>query len=383
MRIPTEGDMRFHRELTNMLRLRFLSLAIMVSLLVCPLGHAQAHTMVLPKGHGFLQGEVIFYLNNPPGNTSIIAQSLDFNQNPSAFGQFVGFVPGTSIQTDLDYTARAQVWLPTLAYGLTESITLVGIIPVFDEAKVQIDKFKVTGPTGDVTAQAQQKLADAGYKDPDGSAPTHPVNSWRGSGLGDIAAGARWRFWKSRALSSAVTVVGQFPTGKTEDPDILTDFGLGDGQVDLHTYFDFDWQPFPQATLTSSLGYQLQLPGKRDVRPLLRSKERAWFDLGDVLSAGTEAQYTILKWLPISAGYRYQKKFQDRYRGSQDLSSFEAGTSGNNHILSASVGISSLAPFLDKKFPYPFILSAGFRKTSSDNVNFKNKQLNVKLTLFF
>lgn len=252
--------MRSHPELTNMLRPRFLSFAISLSLVVCIVGHAQAHTMVLPKGHGFLQGEVIFYLNNPPGNTSIIAQSLDFNQNPSAFGQFVGFGPGTSIQTDLDYTARAQVWLPTLAYGLTESITLVGIIPVFDEAKVQIDKFKVTGPTGDVTAQAQQKLADAGYKDPDGSAPTHPVNSWRGSGLGDIAAGARWRFWKSRALSSAVTVVGQFPTGKTEDPDILTDFGLGDGQVDLHTYFDFDWQPFPQATLHIVAGLPAAAP---------------------------------------------------------------------------------------------------------------------------
>lgn len=343
---------------------------------------AAADTAVIPKGHGYLQPGVVFYLNNPPGNTSIVGQSLGFAQDPSQFASFAGF--GGGVQVDLDYQARARVLTPSLAFGLTDSLTLAVVVPIFTQGEVQIERFKVTDSSGqDLTEQAQQQLAGAGYKDPDGTAPIHPVNSWSDGGLGDMVVGARWRYMKRQSVASALTAAVQLPTGKTEDPDLLTDFGRGDGQTDVYAIADLDWQPHPGRVFNVAAGYQLQLPAKRDVRPFLGQKEHARFDLGDVLSIGTEVQETFFQWFPVTLSYQYQKKFKDRYRGTQDLSSLEAQTTGNNHVLGVSAGVSSTLPFLEKQFPYPFMVRSAFRKTVSDNANFDNQQVEVSVTAFF
>ena len=345
---------------------------------------AVADTAVLPKGNGYIQPGVVFYLHNPPGNISTVGQNLDFAQNPSQFSSFAGF--GTGVQVDLDYKVHAKVWTPSLAFGLTDSVTLAVVVPIFAIAEIQIKRFKVTDSGGsDLTATAQQTLAGAGYMDPDGTAPIDPINSWSDSGLGDVAVGMRWQFMKRQTVASALTVAVQLPTGKTEDPDLLTDFGLGDGQTDVHTKMDIDWETRPGGLFNASMGYQLQLPAERDVRPFLGQRERARFDLGDIFSVGTEVQETFFQWFPVTLSYQYQKKFKDSYRGAgtQDLSSLEAQTAGNNHVLGVSVGVSSILPFIGKQFPYPFSVRAAFRETFSDNTNFDNQQVELSATAFF
>lgn len=230
-------------------------------------------------------------------------------------------------------TADVKVNGAGLAYGLSNRLTLYGTFPWYDaRVNLQIDRTKqnnhkevartleAQGNTGqaqiiseianqlpDVTGEVIQSVVVNGFN-------YQPLGNWQGEGMGDMELGAIYRLtnWDYAGLALSGGLV--LPTGREDDPDILQDFGFGDGQTDAFVEFGGGYTlPFwTNMSFDSFVRYTYQFEHERVLRvpessdypygsESLVFKEK----LGNMWDWRTTANLQIRRWIGFSAGFLY------------------------------------------------------------------------------
>lgn len=198
-----------------------------------------------------------------------------------------------------------------------------------------------------------------------------PVGNWTGQGLGDMELGALYRLHKSSNYGLATGAGIVVPTGRTDDPDILQDTGFGDGQFDIYAEFGGGRHLRRNWFLNASTRYTYQMAGKREFRipygsGLITSrKEDIRFKLGNELKFTADTEYSINDWVSLMFGYELTMQEKSRFYSSDaGANSYMAeNTDKTQHQFFASAELSSITPFLKKKFLLPAKIQFTYRST--------------------
>lgn len=199
------------------------------------------------------------------------------------------------------------------------------------------------------------------------------LQSWSGSGIGDIEIGAKYNYYKEHPLKMTIKGGLRLPTGRVDDPDLLTDVGFGDGQFDLGVFHFIDYQAFADTYFTLEMGYTSQLPATSTVRvplsadvPIGSDKVDARMKLGDFWEGGLEINQTFFKYFTACAKYRFRQKFKDHYSNPNvDLSSLETETKSLLHEANAQLEYSNLPAVRAGEASFPYAVGAFYRQPIS------------------
>jgi hypothetical protein len=217
--------------------------------------------------------------------------------------------------------------------------------------------------------------------------------TWDGDGLADIDAGFRYQYFKSENWRLAFTGAVRFPTGELDDPDSLVDIGFGDGTLALLFQLQNDYTAIDNLVLNATFRYDLYLPDKEtrrvpdDVnRPITINRERVDRDVGDLFELEASAEYKLLKGLNLSLLYRAGFKTEDAIDGDLGFAyeALEDETDWTSHIFIAGLSYTTIPLYVEKKFPFPFAASLGYRnRFAGSNNALKSQYISFSLGVFF
>ncbi|MDB5038512.1 MAG: hypothetical protein JWQ35_2040 [Bacteriovoracaceae bacterium] len=236
-------------------------------------------------------------------------------------------------------------------YGLTSRLS-VGIIVPLIHADVEVN---ATSTPDSTFAQKTSAMSDADPRKAirlsmqnsmtmtsinrllkDQFQYSNGMNSWSGTGVGDIEIGSKFNYYRDFPLRATLKSGVRLPTGRADDPNNLFDLGFGNETYDLAAYHYVDYDILSNVMLTWEMGYTYQLPNSGGYRipistdlPLSTSVAKLDRKLGDYWDAGFEMNVTPIKPLILSAKYHFRQKFQDSYTGSAGVNTatLEADTS--------------------------------------------------------
>lgn len=292
----------------------------------------------------------------------------------------------------LSATAQVQVHGFGGAYGVTDRLTVFGILPYYNaQVKMKYQQIQA-GNTQQVADQVQQSgqgdidstLANITGALPDANGNLlqsvvvntfqyQELGDWQGAGYGDLEMGAIYRLVDKGTWGIATTAGFKAPTGRVDDPDLLQDFGFGDGQWDVfgegaYGYvFNDNWM----IGVTSRYTYQapdssrtLRVPMSRDV-PLSDKKDEFYVKLGDRLDNTFSATYTFNDWFSVTGAYElnYQaaSEFDSEYSDANGW--LARDTASQEQVARLTATMSSIQPFLKKKFILPASIYMNAQRT--------------------
>jgi hypothetical protein len=197
-----------------------------------------------------------------------------------------------------------------------------------------------------------------------------PLGPWEKTGMGDIVIALKHRFYQHDQFALAYQTGVVLATGSTEDPDILTDLPMGDGQQDLFFQFTMDEFIAPRLVINQFAKYTYQAPGKRQMRlateieAIRVEKANVDFKLGDKFDAGTSIMYETTSGYQMGVGIKYHRKFGDRiYDVDEAVEYWNTRESVQSATYSeARIGYSTVAAFQRKEFPLPFSVNFDYQK---------------------
>ncbi len=231
----------------------------------------------------------------------------------------------------------------------------------------------------------QELLQENGYK---------RVEDWRRSGFGDTTVVGKYKFFEGSSSSAAVELGVVMPTGATDDPDILTDIPLGDGQWDMFSQVVVDSKLFGDARISASLKYTEQLAANTELR--LRTANEmievenaeVKLDRGSKLDLGLGYAQPLFGGLSAFGGYKFSRRAQDIYsqlpEASKQYYESEKGKPMRKQTMELGLGYSTLQAFKKGKFSIPFIASTSYtRQTAAKNTAFDADSVQLELSVFF
>ncbi len=408
----------------------YLSFLGLILTLQSSVGFALESTAVLPKDVRRVQ--TILYMSefdsfsNKDGRSIPLASSLE---QPIHFQELVdaqsketsasvrAFLnsQGISLDTEAgrfaaDLKAGVQAVGVSFAWGLSDRFTIgLGAPLIRAETKVDIALQPTPAASGfllelqkaeygqrrnaalavrEVNAAPeamQEVLEENGYQ---------RVEDWWKAGFGDTTLAGRYRFHKGTSSSAVAELGVVIPTGATDDPDILTDIPLGDGQWDVFSQVVVDSKIFGNATASANIRYTEQLPGKMDLR--LRTKDEliavpnaeVTLDRGSKIDLGLGYSQPLFSELTAYSGYQFSMRGQDKYRdlpnASKNYYETEKGRPLRTQTLELGLGYSTVESYQRGKFPIPFKASTSyFRQTVAKNTAYDADRVQLELSVFF
>lgn len=319
-----------------------------------------------------------------------------------------GFSESDSVgQFTADLNGKISVLAPITSYGVTDRMTVALAVPVYNASTSVSVGFQpndraaaflaaLSRPENNQTAAARDagaKLNNAVGRLNDKLVDNHyaELRDWDAQGLGDITIASKYRFLGTEVLGGAVTSGVVAPTGRTDDPDILTDVPFGDGQWDIFGQLAFDQSAFGGLVLNQFGKYTLQLPDEKLVRAVEEDETievdytRTKFKLGDKIDAGTSLQWSPAFGLVSGVGYTYFRKFGDVYRGpvNETKEELEKNTDQVAHNSEVQLGYSTIPHYQAGLFAVPFELKLTYvRQITSRNMPVTDLA-QIDLNLFF
>jgi len=306
-----------------------------------------------------------------------------------------------------DLNAAVSVVAPIFGYGITENLTLAVAVPYYRATtKVEVgftpnataqrfldalattenNQTAAAREAGDklnnAVARLNSKLADNGYRE---------LEDWEGRGIGDVTLAAKHRAFDNGLFAFASTTGVVLPTGRVDNPDILTDLAFGDGQ----------WDVFGQLITDESLGggflvnqhakYTAQLPGRKVVREatfdeaIEVQQKNTRFKLGDKIDAGASLQWTPRFGLISGIGYTYFKKYGDRYTDvdADAKAKLQDETDQESHNREAVLGYSTVPHYQSGAFGLPVELKLTYTSPISSKNLPVSDLYQVDFNLFF
>ncbi len=277
-----------------------------------------------------------------------------------------------------DLRGHVQVSAPIIAYGLTERLTLAVAIPYYRTATDIEVGFKESATAKAFLAslheddrrqfgaaqtafakidgavfELNKKLRDNGYQE---------LGPWQEEGFGDLTLAAKYLARDEKFHKLSVTAGLVAPTGRVDDPNILTDIGFGDGTWDLAGTLTNDL-PFGEEWVWNQYAkYAYQFSAQRDIRlvteeePIEGEIERTNYKLGDKINTGTSMNYVPGFGLLVGLAYEYYHKYGDKYqvKDSWVADKYAKDTFQLSHRGELLLGYSSVPAFRRGETPVPF-----------------------------
>jgi hypothetical protein len=218
--------------------------------------------------------------------------------------------------------------------------------------------------------------------------------TWSGEGLGDIKAGLKYQYLKTKSWRLAGTLGARFPTGKLDDPDSLTDW-LPENSGTYSVLFrqSSDFTGIKNHVLNLSLGYHLILPSKEELRVLRdanvaisANKERVKRDIGDVYEIEVSDKYTPLKGCNFSLAYNFKKHKKDRVSGDLGFAynALEKESDLKGHLIKVGASYSTVPLYREKKFPIPLSIDFEYRNRVDGKNNYtRSHYVRLGVSIFF
>ena len=367
--------------------------------------HALDSAAVLPQGMFAVFGDNRFYSPvNEVFNQNGDKQSLaaPFNNVPlsALFGAPPGINLGTSVVTidqkriDLEYT---------LAYGLTDRLTIGAIIPYAPLANTSFSfsnntaganfgfvpntltpcPLAVPGCQPANLSTINRALAQAGFK---------PLGNRQESGFGNVKVGGRYQYYTGSHYRAAFTGGAILPTGNERDPDDLLGQSLGNDAWGLWFQLQNDLMfqrpglgkqlGFPDAGdffLNYTLKYDMSFADKQEVRicpitnPICPTKANLNRNLGDTVTVEFGPAVGLAKGLILSGFYRYIYKMKDDFSGPAGVpvETLEQFSSQQSHEWRVDLNFTSIPWVTERKFGLPFVIGVSYRERFAGD-NFVN-----------
>ena len=214
------------------------------------------------------------------------------------------------------------------------------------------------------------------------------IDSWSREGIGDIEAGAKYRFMLDGPTALAVTGGLRIPTGYEDDADKLDDvaWSYGNYAILARLHYDFLlnslWQdprptlehgsPSPgDLLLNLTLRYDWMLPDDKIMRIgdtpdqiLTANRERVDRDLGDLLNLEASLRYQASEALALSLVYTYVREQKDDIDGDLgfNYASLEANTDSTQQIVIVALDYSTLPAYRRQQSRAPMTFSLAYRE---------------------
>lgn len=424
-------------------------LVLLLIALLVGLAHAD-DASVLPKGVWRVGADSKFFLPidkrfGPDGEVEDVA--VDFNRSLDS-RVFPGLAPLDPLVPGLPTLGRSVVSFEwrlvfvdfTLLYGLTDRLTVGVGIPyrwIRNKVKARVDSSTaniIKNPAFGLPGQPPFIPKPPGVVCPDSPQclTTEDVQALLGRGLdvngdgtvdvagfgfkrfetfethalGDLEIGARYQYLKTTDWRLAFTGGVRFPTGRVDDPDNLTDMGVGAGAYTLLFRLNNDyilsnlWKPEPSGgevpgdlVLNGTFRYDLILPDKETLRvpdnpnnPLTVNKEEVSRDVGDRFEFEVSARYVLFPGWTLSGLYLYAFELEDDISGTRGFAyqSLEEESDRTEHQFIAGLSYSAVAAYRAGRFPLPMRASLSYRnRFAGSNNYFKSQYIGLALQVFF
>lgn len=295
--------------------------------------------------------------------------------------QSLGLPENFSLGTyHLEAKGNVQVDGYGFGYGITNKLTAYTSIPVYS-ATVALDYKRKSGNNYAEVAGNMQSNGDS-YSQmvgnmieslPDLDGPTiqsvivntfgyEELGTWEGQGLGDMELGLIYNLRDETTWGLATSFGVVLPTGRVDDPDIIQDFGFGDGQTDVFAEFGGGYSLGNGLWLNSYLRYTYQIAADKELRVpysegAMVSDEKGTFNekLGNKWDFALQSDYTINDWFSVTGSYLYNYMGEAQYYSSYGVANdyLAQDTESSSHNLRMDLTLSSITPFLKKEFLLP------------------------------
>jgi len=375
------------------------------------LGYRNVTTTTINSEYNQGQAEtpLSYSLNANASSLASISDSVSYyleqlrTINPAAYDQF------SYGQFTVGGEARLNVNGLGLGWGLTDRLTVYGIMTYYS-ANVRV-KYKQLKQSN--TQEIADSLGGASDGDDAIAAITaalpsssgnmlqsvivntygyNEVGDWYGAGYGDTELGATYglidRGYWGLSLTGGVTA----PTGREDDPDLLQDIAFGDGQWDVFTEAAIGYAVNDALRFGSYLRYTYQAPADKTLRiptsreiPLSANKGSFNVKYGDRVDASFLTTATVNDWLSFTPAYEFfyqlPSNYESSYGAANDYLAYNSDRMG--HTARFSTSVSSIQPYLKKKFVLPATLSLHVQQTIAGKNVPKVGRFELELKLLF
>lgn len=416
------------------MRVVLLSLAVAISASVTAVPSVLADSaVVLPKNYFYVNAETRLGLPTDEkfdSNGNTVALGSDFSRDLNS-QVFTGlqplnpFVGGTANlgTSQVDITRSVNQFRPLLAYGATDRLTLGVIIPYvwasndvnanIDSSTANVGITSIASPFGPAGSIAPIALVPgtraATVQDINSLLGSQfgikPVQSWSGSGLGDIEFGGRYQYYRSDYWRLAFTGIAIAPTGKQDDPDNLVDIPLGDGNWAARFQFQQDFT-MQQDGISKNLGYPT--PGSfyvntkfeylynasdsrtarvcSPLQPVCNQRGTVHRSAGDIVEAELQGYLGVLTdGLILTSGYTYTHQYTSSYSGNDGFDYSVLAINSDHTIHEAFIGLTftSVPGYVQKRFPLPIFANASYRNRFAGENVAKSDWVYLTLSVYF
>jgi len=199
-----------------------------------------------------------------------------------------------------------------------------------------------------------------------------PIGDWHGQGYGDMETGMMANLIDKGVWGLTIYPGVVLPTGYVDDPDTLQDVGFGDGQFDFfgematgyivndHLSFGGLFRYTYQAPTTK----KLRVPAERD---FTLSDKKGDFSVkyGDKFNIALNTTVALNDWISFTPAYSFMYQLPSTYQSSlKEANGFlEYNTEKKEHQVQLTTSLSSVTPFLKKKFVLPAQININLVKT--------------------
>ena len=363
---------------------------------------------------------------NKDGDKEPLATDFNTNLNSSVFSDLslvegaFGLPPGSASfgTTDVKFTRHIQIYNFNFAYGLTDRLSVGMTVPYWhqtNDVEARLDNSTATvgfnpgvpggvapigfaGTPAPTTEDVQNFLVSQGFR---------RVENWHDSAFGDVVAGAKYQYYRSKNWRLAATGGVIFPTGTWDDPNNLVDNNTGYDAWGLRIRLQQDFVKQTSGSedgtvsltpgdylINTTLGYDAIFPDEKPFRvcnihnPVCPNFDSSVDrDTGDIIEASLSGVLGVLmKGLTVSAHYTYSHKMKDKYSGNLgfDYDALAIESDYRSHIVEGKLSYSTIPRYLEKDFPLPLIASLRYlERVAGTNNQFNSRYIGFTLEAFF
>ncbi len=304
-----------------------------------------------------------------------------------------------SLSADLKGSMR--VIAPIIAYGLTSRITLAVAAPFYmartevalgyraNDDNAQNFLNLLSSPQYNQVAAAREahdKFADgvAALNDKLEDNDYQRFGTWEDKAFGDVTLAVKSSIWgdetsRLRLANLAGVVV---PTGRVDDPDVLTDVAFGDGSWDIFAGIMCDQQLTRGWYLNQFAKFTYQLETERLTRlktadeAIEVEKARLTYKPGNKIDLGASIQWESDSGLELGLGYEFNRKQGDEYQASAAVEQeLEQDTLTQANNLEVKLGFSTIPAFKRKQIPVPLNVSFQYKRVIDSGLLATNRDV--------
>lgn len=308
----------------------------------------------------------------------------------------------------VDAQAQVQVHGMGFGYGITDKIMFYSEVAYYN-AQVKADLKRTAGNTydqtraileknnpGSVLAENMNSLVDVNERNIQSVVTNYygykPIGDWYGSGYGDMETGLMAKVIDRGTWGLMLYPGVVLPTGRQDDPDILQDMGFGDGQFDFFQEFASGYVVNDKLAIGSTLRFTYQAASSKTLRvptaqDFALSSQKGEFNVkyGDRLNWMINSTYFVNDWLAFTPVYRFMYQLPSEYKSDFTAANdyLSSGSDKHEHQVQLTTTVSSIQPFLKKKFVLPAQINVNVLQTIAGKNVPKVGRFEVELRMLF